>query len=330
MSPNACNLSCMTQNDLLSGIREALRAELKSGVEALRFMAEIERRKLYVERGFSSLFRFCVEGLGLTEDQACRRVAVVRAARRVPEVFSMIAIGELHMTGVAKLSRFMNDDNAHSLIEQARNKSKVEVEMLIATEFPGAKSCEDRVEAATAETFAFRFDGSAEAKALLDRAKELTPPGTDIGEIFEAALTLYVDKLESRKNGKTRRPRSKPAEDAPAGAAYVPAATRRAVVERDGAQCTYVSPDGRRCSERSNLEFDHVGGRALGAKSVVGELRLLCRAHNLHAANEVLGRSLIDRRIHERRSTQPRQVACPARPPREAHGTPPTRAEGSS
>ncbi|MEQ8981659.1 MAG: hypothetical protein RL846_27180, partial [Deltaproteobacteria bacterium] len=60
--------------------------------------------------------------LGLTEDQACRRVAVVRAARRVPEVFQMIATGELHMTGVAKLSKFMNDDNAHSLVDQAKNK----------------------------------------------------------------------------------------------------------------------------------------------------------------------------------------------------------------
>ncbi|MEQ8566536.1 MAG: hypothetical protein RMA76_16605, partial [Deltaproteobacteria bacterium] len=266
--------------------------------------AEIERRKLYVERGFSSLFRFCVEGLGLTEDQACRRVAVVRAARRVPEVFGMIATGELHMTGVAKLSKFMNDDNAHSLVEQAKNKSKAEVEMLIATEFPGAKSSDDRVEAATPDTFAFRFDGSAEANALLDRAKELTPPGTDIGEIFEAALSLYVDKLERKKNGKTSRPRSKPAEDAPAGAAYVPAATRRAVVERDGARCTYVSPDGRRCSERSNLEFDHVGGRALGAKSVVGELRLLCRAHNLHAAREVQGHGFIARRIRAARAAR--------------------------
>ncbi len=242
----------------------------------------------------------------------------------------MIATGELHMTGVAKLSKFMNDDNAHSLVEQARNKSKAEVEMLIATEFPGAKCCEERVEAATPETFAFRFDGSAEAKALLDRAKELTPPGTDIGEIFEGALALYVDKLEKRKNGKTSRPRSKPAENAPAGAAYVSAATRRAVVERDGAQCTYVSPDGRRCSERSNLEFDHVGGRALGAKSVVGELRLLCRAHNLHAAGEVLGRALIDRRNHEHRSTLTGPGTCPERPRREAHPTPPARAEGST
>lgn len=40
-------------------LQPALRAELKSGVQALRFMAEIELRKLYVERGFSSLFRFC-------------------------------------------------------------------------------------------------------------------------------------------------------------------------------------------------------------------------------------------------------------------------------
>ncbi|MEQ8280258.1 MAG: hypothetical protein RKU31_41695, partial [Deltaproteobacteria bacterium] len=325
-----CNLSCMTQNDLLSGLREALREELKSGVQALRFMAEIERRKLYVERGFSSLFRFCVEGLGLTEDQACRRVAVVRAARRVPEVFELLATGELHMTGVAKLSKFMNDDNAHSLVEQAKNKSKAEVEMLIATEFPGAKSGNDRVEATTPDTFASRFDGSAEAKALLDRAKELTPPGTDIGEIFEAALALYVEKLERRKNGKTSRPRSKPADDAPAGAAYVPAATRRAVVERDGAQCTYVSPDGRRCSERSNLEFDHVGGRTLGAGSVVGELRLLCRAHNLNAAREVLGHALIDRRIHGRRSTRTRPGSIPEPTRPETHPTPPARAEGSS
>ncbi|MEQ9497565.1 MAG: hypothetical protein RIT81_11920 [Deltaproteobacteria bacterium] len=239
---------------------------------------------------------------------------MVRAARRVPEVFPPLATGELHMTGVAKLSKFMNDDNAHSLIEQAKGKSKAEVEMLIATEFPGAKSCDDRVEATTPETFGFHFDGSAEAKALLDRAKELTPPGTDIGEIFEAALALYVERLEERKNGKTCRPRSKPTEDAPAGAAYVPAATRRAVVERDGSQCTYVSPDGRRCSERSNLEFDHVGGRALGAKSVVGELRLLCRAHNLHAAGEVLSRAFIDRRIRERRSTRTSPGTCSERP----------------
>jgi hypothetical protein len=70
--------------------------------------------------------------------------------------------------------------------------------------------------------------------------------------------------------------------------------------------------------------------RALGAKSVAGELRLLCRAHNLRAAREVLGRAFIDRRIHERRSTRPRQDACTERPRCEALPTQPSRAEGGS
>ncbi len=94
-------MSCMDASELLRGLQEALRAERHYGVQVLRFLAEVERREFYVERGFSSLFRFCVEALGLTEDQACRCVAVVRAALRVPEVFELLEAGELHMTGVA-------------------------------------------------------------------------------------------------------------------------------------------------------------------------------------------------------------------------------------
>ena len=37
-----------------------------------------------------------------------------------------------------------------------------------------------------------------------------------------------------------------------------PAAVARAVFLRDGQQCSYVSPDGRRCSARRRLELDHV------------------------------------------------------------------------
>ncbi len=211
MSSSACNLSCMTQNDPLNGLREALRAELKSGVEALRFMAEFERRKLYVERGFSSLFRFCVEGLGLTEDQACRRVAVVRAARRVPEVFELLATGELHMTGVAKLSRFMSDDNARSLVEQARNKSKAEVEMLIASEFPGAKSCEDRVEAATPDTFAFHFDGAPKRRRSSIEPRSSPRPGRTLGRSSKRrSRSTWTSWRRIRTGGRAVRDRDPP------------------------------------------------------------------------------------------------------------------------
>ena len=304
----------MNEDELLGALRRALQDELRRGVQVLRYLAEVDRRDLYVDRGYSSLFSFCVEALGLTEDQACRRIRAVRAAAKAPEVLPLLESGELHLTGVSRLSKYMNEDNAHQLIERARNKSKKEVEAIIAEEFPGANSTDDRVVAATPETFAFHFDGSAEAKALLDRAKQLTPPGTDIGEIFEEALALYVAKLEKRKNGKTDRPRSAPPSDAPAGARYVPAATKRAVHERDGGQCTFVSRDGKRCTERANLEYDHVCGSALGGKSTVDEVRLLCRTHNLHAARELYGAKFIDRKIRKHRSTLTGQGESRTRP----------------
>jgi 5-methylcytosine-specific restriction endonuclease McrA len=59
-----------------------------------------------------------------------------------------------------------------------------------------------------------------------------------------------------------------------------PAAVARAVFLRDGQQCSYVSPDGRRCSARRWLELDHIDPFALGGESTVENLRLRCRAHN--------------------------------------------------
>ena len=61
---------------------------------------------------------------------------------------------------------------------------------------------------------------------------------------------------------------------------HCPAAVARAVFLRDGKQCSYVSPDGRRCSARRCLELDHVVPWAVGGKSTVENLRLRCRAHN--------------------------------------------------
>jgi hypothetical protein len=67
---------------------------------------------------------------------------------------------------------------------------------------------------------------------------------------------------------------------------HCPAAVARAVFLRDGQQCSYVSPDGRRCSARRCLELDHVVPWAVGGESTVENLRLRCRAHNQRYARQ--------------------------------------------
>ena len=74
----------------------------------------------------------------------------------------------------------------------------------------------------------------------------------------------------------------------------VPAAVAREVVLRDGKQCSYVSPDGRRCRARGCLEFDHVQPWALGGECTIENLRLRCRAHNQRYARQCFGTSRVE------------------------------------
>jgi len=71
-------------------------------------------------------------------------------------------------------------------------------------------------------------------------------------------------------------------------------------VERDGLQCSFVSDDGARCPARTFLELDHRHPRALGGTGDATNVRVLCRAHNRHAAEQVFGRAHVEERIYLR------------------------------
>jgi hypothetical protein len=79
-------------------------------------------------------------------------------------------------------------------------------------------------------------------------------------------------------------------------------AVARAVFLRDGQQCSYVSPDGRRCSARRCLELDHIDPWAAGGESTIENLRLRCRAHNQRYARQYYGKSHVEAAVrHARR-----------------------------
>ena len=77
---------------------------------------------------------------------------------------------------------------------------------------------------------------------------------------------------------------------------YVPAALRRTVFERDAGRCTYIAAAGERCRETHGLELHHVHAYAQGGEHSEDNLTLRCRAHNLLAAEEELGRDFVEQR----------------------------------
>jgi 5-methylcytosine-specific restriction endonuclease McrA len=183
-----------------------------------------------------------------------------------------------------------------------------------------------------------QFTADAALKQQLELARDLlrhTIPSGDLGAIMKRAVNLLVEDLMkrrfgagARKNPASERPsktepthdraqiapaanppradRSPPRPDTPQqprkqASPGITRATRLAVAERDGLRCTWCGPDGTRCSARAWLELDHKVCRGFGGDSSVENLRLLCRAHNLRAAEHAYGERHIARAIWNRR-----------------------------
>jgi 5-methylcytosine-specific restriction endonuclease McrA len=61
------------------------------------------------------------------------------------------------------------------------------------------------------------------------------------------------------------------------------------VFVRDGFRCSYVGPDGRRCTATVALQVDHVLPIARGGASTRDNLRILCAEHNRLEAERMMG-----------------------------------------
>ncbi len=121
-------------------------------------------------------------------------------------------------------------------------------------------------------------------------------PDGDPGAIFDRALEVLLEKVEKKKLAATARPRRgtaiRPGTDKPVTgpSRHIPSAVKRAVSKRDADQCAFVSPDGRRCTQRAFLEFHHVLPFAQQGPPTVENISLRCRAHNVYEAESIFAR----------------------------------------
>ena len=148
-------------------------------------------------------------------------------------------------------------------------------------------------------------------------------PG-DVAEVFRRALRELRQQLEKQKLGKTSRSRP---QHGPAKDRHIPAAVRRAVLERDGGQCTFVSEKGKRCESRKRPEFDHVEPVARGGHATIAGLRLLCRAHNQYAAECTYGGEFM---AAKRQESRDRSAKARAQAKEEAQARSRAEAEAAS
>ena len=162
------------------------------------------------------------------------------------------------------------------------------------------------VQITSPDRYRVQFTMSSEMHARLRRMQTLLRREIRDGDpaaIFDRALKLLEAEVVRTKLGAGVRPRSKAPirsgtdKGTPSVTASrtIPREVKRAVSARDGEQCAFVAPGGRRCTERTFLEFHHVQPYARGGPATSSNISLRCRRHNQYEADVVFGRQPLDR-----------------------------------
>ena len=237
-------VSGLADDALLAQTRQLARIEQQLNVTVIDHLREIEARRLYLRRGFSSLFDYAVRELGYTDSAASRRINAMRLCKEFEEVREGLQDGSITLTTAAQLQNAFD--------RQKRNRRRRERGPVVGS-----------------------GDGTSAAQAPAS-GSITSAPKTKRNPDGQARSVAH------RNAQPTRAATSAPKRSAPAARA-IPAAVKRHVWNRDGGRCSYVDPRSkRRCASRHLLQIDHVFPYALGGRAEPANLRLLCATHHRH------------------------------------------------
>src|SRR5437899_234264 len=105
------DISNLTHDALMLGLAELLGRERTILVEFLQHLGEFDRRGLFLQLGYPSLFEYCQRHLHLPGGSAYRRIVAARLLRRFPQIGDFLRDGRLSLTTLTLLKDLLAERN---------------------------------------------------------------------------------------------------------------------------------------------------------------------------------------------------------------------------
>jgi hypothetical protein len=264
-------------------------------VRVLHHLREVERRRLFASLGYSSLFDYTTRELGYCAASACRRIDAMRLLKEMPELEEKIQDGKLSLSTVARAQGFfkkeaVTPEQKVEVMTLLENKSTREVEkqLLSLSQTPEAH-LQEKIKPVSPTLSEVRFYADDELLQDLENLKGLLAHA--FPDLTIAELVRYLAKLGLKKHDPAQQEVREKATPAPnESARYVSRPIARQVWKRDLSRCTWMVPKtGRKCGSTYRLQMDHRQPYALGGKTNLQNLRLLCFHHNQFEAEKAFG-----------------------------------------
>lgn len=307
------NLSVLSKEDLLASSKNSVLLEREATADLIAHLREVERRMLFLEMGYSSLWEFGTQYLGLSEGACQRRIATMRLAREIPEVSVAIENGSLNLSTASQLQSFFQQEKKHGkkytieekteLLHSVQNLSKKECEKKLIQLSPESVT-QERSRALNENLTELKVVLNQETLQMLQELKDLLAhqiPNATYSELISylakrglEQITKKNKKEPEQENPSIQQQASEissppPAEVETGKRPYVKKKDRNLLFKRSLGQCEYISPDGKRCQSRHAIEIDHQVPLGRNGKSEFSNYRVLCKNHNVFSAVQVFG-----------------------------------------
>ena len=153
--------------------------------EIVEYVREMDRRKLYLDYGHTSLFTFLTKGLGYAPASAQRRIDSARLLDSVPELKQDLESGALNLTQVSMMAhsirrkkkeepgiRFSSEDR-QELLKKIKNQDTRETEKTLGQELKLEVKVQEKQKIQSDESVRLEITLSKEEMETLNRVKDL-------------------------------------------------------------------------------------------------------------------------------------------------------------
>lgn len=291
-------IQCLKDGDLENELKNLVQKERELLHEILLHIQEIDRRKLYLKKAYSSLFVYLTEELKYSAAAAQRRIEASRLSKQIPELIEKIQTGELNLSNIGEMQRAIKISEKESSQKISVAKKK---ELLNLISYQSSKAAQKICAQALdlpvtyAETEKIQKDDSrqinltltAEASLKIEKVKGLMAASLlkdkdlSTSHILERLCDLYLEKklgkalgLEAKSTSAAEVKQEKPVRSLPA--------LKRRLLQKNS-HCQWKDPKtGRECQSHFNLQIDHIQPRWNYGGNRPENLRILCQRHNLY------------------------------------------------
>jgi 5-methylcytosine-specific restriction endonuclease McrA len=288
--------------DLLAETKSLVRSSDDLEVKILYRLDEIRCRGLDSAMGYGSTTRFAVEVLGMTPDQAAKRLAALTNCRQWPELMVLLEKGAISLSTVNMVGPRLTEANKDLLLGELAGRSTRETRLLLASVDGEGRRREG------AQMVDLRLSLSEEVLARWEHARSLVAKAKM--KPLEEALTEIVDDFLARHDpvAKAQRARQRSHEKRATGDCR--AAGRSDAAASASADCRAAGRSdavaGASADCRAAGRSDAVAGasadcRAAGRSDAVAGASADCRAAGCSdaAASASAGRSDVAASVEE-------------------------------